>query len=49
MAVVFLEDTNVQPNDFYYVAIKQKGQKLMPENGDEFIAYIGPFFIDDVT
>ncbi|UCF49965.1 MAG: DUF3604 domain-containing protein, partial [Thermoplasmatales archaeon] len=49
MAVVFLEDSNVQPNDFYYVAIKQKGQKLIPENGDEFISYIGPFFIDDVN
>ncbi len=49
MVVVEFEDSNVQPNDFYWVAIKQKGQKLMPENGDEFIAYIGPFFINNVT
>ena len=48
MVVEIFEDSNVQPNDFYWVAIKQKGQKLMPEDGDEFISYIGPFFIDDV-
>ncbi|KYK32983.1 MAG: hypothetical protein AYK22_06685 [Thermoplasmatales archaeon SG8-52-3] len=48
MVIENFEDSNVKPNDFYWVAIKQKGQKLMPENGDEFISYVGPFFIDSV-
>jgi hypothetical protein len=49
MVLVDFQDSNVQPNDFYWVAIKQKGQKLLPENGEEFISYIGPFFIDNVS
>jgi hypothetical protein len=48
MAIVEFMDFNVKPNDFYWVAIKQKGEKLLPEKGDEFISYIGPFFIEDV-
>lgn len=69
-AVVFFEDHNVQPNDFYYIAIRQKGQLLTPKiidilsityprifrkwndnftgNRDEYMAYIGPVFIDNV-
>ena len=48
IVVVTFEDSDVSPNDFYWVAIRQKGQKLKPENGDEFMAYIGPFFINNV-
>jgi hypothetical protein len=49
MAVVYFEDPDVQPNDFYWIAIRQKGQMLKPENGDEFMAFIGPFFINNVN
>ena len=48
LAIVDFSDSEVLPNDFYWVAIRQKGQKLLPENSDEFISYIGPFFIDNV-
>jgi hypothetical protein len=48
LAVVLFEDFEVQPNDFYWIAIKQKGQMLKPEQGDEFMAFIGPFFINNV-
>jgi hypothetical protein len=47
MAVVTFEDTDVQPNDFYWVAIRQKGQELRPGQ-DEYMAFIGPVFIDNV-
>jgi len=48
MVVVTFEDFDVQPNDFYWVAIGQKGQMLKPDNGDKFLAFIGPFFINNV-
>ena len=69
-AVVKFQDSDVQPNDFYYVAIRQKGElltpksiplltKLMPKryhkwlgdigNRDEYMAFIGPIFIDNVV
>ena len=38
---------DVQPNDFYYVAIRQKGQELVPGH-NEYMAFIGPVFIDNV-
>jgi len=51
MAVVTFEDPDVQSNDFYYVAIRQKGQSLdvdSDEPKDEYMAFIGPVFIDNV-
>ena len=57
LAVVEFEDSDVQPNDFYYVAIRQKGQLLEKKhNGisgqetdrDEYMAFFGPVFIDTV-
>ena len=68
--VVTFEDFDVAPNDFYYIAIRQKGDLLIPKivrfldkifpnfalkwiekNGkrDEYMAFIGPFFINEVT
>jgi hypothetical protein len=47
MAVVTFQDKDVQPNDFYYVAIRQKGQELQPGQ-NEYMAFIGPVFIDNV-
>ena len=48
MAVVSFEDIDVQPNDFYYVAIRQKGQELAPQQ-NEYMAFIGPVFINNVV
>ena len=48
MNVVFFEDQNVQPNDFYWVAIRQKGQRIEDGEYDEFMAFIGPFFINNI-
>ena len=56
LAVVEFEDSDVQPNDFYYVVIRQKGALLEKENSgdkqdaarDEYMAFIGPVFIDNV-
>ena len=48
MAVVFFEDLDVQPNDFYWVAIRQKGEMLESGHCDEYMAFIGPFFINNV-
>ncbi|MCX6667947.1 MAG: DUF3604 domain-containing protein [Euryarchaeota archaeon] len=48
MAVVTFEDYDVQPNDFYYVAIRQKGQELRPGQ-NEYMAFIGPVFIKNVV
>ena len=55
LAVVEFEDPDVQPNDFYYVAIRQKGDLLEKEDSmfedparDEYMAFIGPFYIDQV-
>lgn len=47
-AVVIFEDVDVQPNDFYYVAIQQKGQELRSQQ-NEFMVFIGPVFIDNVA
>lgn len=48
MAVVSFEDIDVQPNDFYYVAIRQKGQELAPQQ-NEYMAFIGPVFINNAV
>ena len=48
LAVINFEDPDVKPNDFYYVAIKQKGQNLIHDK-DEYMAYIGPVFINKVN
>jgi hypothetical protein len=47
-AVVNFQDYDVQPNDFYWVAIRQKGQELEPGKS-EYMAFIGPVFIDNIT
>jgi len=46
-AVVNFQDYDVQPNDFYWVAIRQKGQELKPDE-NEYMAFIGPVFINNV-
>ena len=54
LAVVTYEDFDVKPNDFYYIAIRQQGQQLeinrktSGRETDEYMAYIGPIFIDQV-
>ena len=47
MTVLTFEDPDVQPNDFYYVAIKQKGEELLPGR-DDYTAFLGPVFIDNI-
>jgi len=48
MTVVSYEDYDVEPNDFYYVSIRQKGQELQfGEN--EYTTFIGPVFIDNIV
>ena len=49
MAVVLFEDADVQPNDFYWVAIRQKGQLIESGQYDEYMAFIGPVFINNVN
>ena len=46
--VVFFEDKNVRPNDFYWVAVRQKGQLLEGSHYDEYMAFIGPIFVNNV-
>jgi hypothetical protein len=54
LAVVNFEDYDVEPGDFYYIAILQKGQdlgkiiSLKEESKDEYMAFIGPIFIDNI-
>ena len=55
LAVVEFQDPDVQPNDFYYIAIRQKGDCLTDdetldsdETNDEYMAFLGPVFIDQV-
>jgi hypothetical protein len=48
MVVVDFEDPDVQPNDFYWVVIRQKGQELKPGQ-NEYMAFIGPVFINNVV
>jgi len=57
MVVVNFEDDDVQPNDFYYIAVRQKGQNIKKIGlrinpnapGDEYMTFIGPVFIDNVN
>ena len=56
LVVYNFEDTDVQPNDFYYIALNQKGQNLKTRfasinpnaPGNEYMTFIGPVFIDTV-
>lgn len=48
IVVVDFEDPDVQPNDFYWVAIRQKGQELI-DGENEYMAFIGPVFINNVV
>lgn len=54
LAVIEFKDEDVHPNDFYYVAIRQKGDLLKKEGDtsevpkDEYMAFIGPVFINSV-
>lgn len=47
MAAVNFEELDVQPNDFYFVSIKQKGKELQSVQ-NEYMAFIGPVFIKSV-
>jgi len=40
-------DSNVKPNDFYWIAIKQQGENLSSNNSD-YMAFVGPVFINNV-
>ena len=45
--VVTFNDPFVKPNDFYYVVIRQRDEMLSPGN-NEYLAFLGPAFIDNV-
>jgi hypothetical protein len=47
VSVITFTDPDVQPNDFYWVAIRQKGESLSPEN-NEYMTFLSPVFIDTV-
>ena len=49
LTVVYFEDNDVQPNDFYWVVIKQKGQVLNSNDNNEYMAFLGPFFIEKMV
>jgi hypothetical protein len=46
-SVVTFNDSDVKTNDFYWIAIMQKGEMLSPDN-NEYMIFLGPFFIDQV-
>jgi hypothetical protein len=46
LVVVSFEDSDVKLNDFYYIAIMQKGQYII--KNDKYMAFLGPIFIDNV-
>jgi len=50
-AFVEFEDFDVQPKDFYYVLIHQKGEarECAGETVDDYLAYLGPIFINSVS
>ena len=48
LVVANFQDYDVQPNDFYYVAIRQKGQELKTGE-NEYTTFIGPVFIENVV
>ncbi len=47
VSVVTFIEPDVQPNDFYWIAIKQQGESLSP-GSNEYMAFLGPVFIDHV-
>jgi len=54
LVVATIEDADVQPNDFYYVVIRQHGQDMelaqdSETHRDQYTAFIGPVYIDQVT
>jgi hypothetical protein len=53
LAVVTFTDPDVHPNDFYFIVIRQQGEHLPagePQTGnDEYLAFLGPVFIDTVS
>ena len=53
LAILNYNDEEVQPNDFYFVVIRQKGQYLLDENSsgktNDYLAFLGPIFINEVT
>jgi hypothetical protein len=53
LAVEQFQDPDVHPNDFYYVVIRQQGEHLPTDDplsgNDEYLAFLGPVFIDTVT
>lgn len=54
VAVMTYQDNSVKPDDFYYVVIRQKGDYLKDNadsygKTDEYLAFLGPIFIREVT
>jgi hypothetical protein len=53
LAVVQFQDSDVHPNDFYFVVIRQHGEHLPVDEplggNDEYLAFLGPVFIETVT
>jgi hypothetical protein len=47
ISVVSFKDYDVQPNDFYYIVIRQNGAELTPGQ-NQYSAFLGPVFIDNV-
>ena len=47
VSVVTFTDPDVQPNDFYWIAVKQQGESLSPGR-NEYMAFLGPVFINNV-
>jgi hypothetical protein len=47
VSVITFTDPEVQPNDFYWIAVKQQGEALST-NGHEYMAFLGPVFINNV-
>ncbi len=45
--VVTFTDSDVKPNDFYWIAIRQQGE-MLSANNSEYMAFIGPVFINNV-
>jgi hypothetical protein len=45
--VATFTDSEVQPNDFYYIALRQDGEMLSPHNS-QYMAFLGPVFINQV-
>jgi hypothetical protein len=47
MTVVTFNDYDVKPNDYYWIAIMQKGEMFSPVN-NRYMAFLGPVFINQV-